>query len=647
MKKKMYCISKANKNYLILFPLFLLQIILFTQVFPQTYSIKGRVTASRFSILEASVTFIDNADTTKKFSALTDISGNYQIEMPTSVGPNTNIHPAGFELVQNYPNPFSSSTSIPYQLKTQSDIQVDIYDILGRVVKRFSVGTQSAGVHSILWDGRNNSGDRVATGIYFYKLQVGGESQVKKMIYSSGGINKNISLQGSFSTGLPKTNNDVGEKIKNINYTVRVENTLTTLPAIVSLQVENVSVLNDTTINFSVTYLPTAEINYDSLHQYIRGFGAANIIPWRPAMTDNEIETAFGTGEGQLGFTILRLMVQPDGTQWNINVPVAKKASNKGALVFASPWNAPTNMLENVNGQNRVRHDMYNEYAAHLDAYNSYMINNGVPLYAVSVQNEPDYGDWTRWTADEMLTFMKNYAQNINNRIIAPESFQFRRNMSDPILNDSAASANLSIVGGHIYGAGLSAYPLAEQKRKEIWMTEHYTESSHSANTWPLAFDVAKEMQNVMKAGMNAYVWWYIVRYYGPIGDGEKNASYPNENYARKGEVTKRGYLMSQFSRFIRPGFYRVESSVTPYASKVDITAYKDSGSSKIIIVAVNSGTTEAESVFRIQNGFSTTFTPYTTSETRNCEKGNEFTISDGNFRFTMEPLSITTFVSD
>jgi len=171
----------------------------------------------------------------------------------------------------------------------------------------------------------------------------------------------------------------------------------------------------------------------------IRGFGAANILPWRPDMTDAEIETAFGTGDGQLGFTILRLMIEPTKNNWSLNIRTAKKAHDMGVLVFASPWNAPSDMLETVNGLKRVRYDRYQDYADHLNDFNTFMEDNGVPLYAVSVQNEPDYGDWTRWTAQEMLTFMRDYASIIETRVMAPESFQFRRAMSDPILNDSLA----------------------------------------------------------------------------------------------------------------------------------------------------------------------------------------------------------------
>ncbi len=445
---------------------------------------------------------------------------------------------------------------------------------------------------------------------------------------------------------MAKVNKPAGEtgKTQSIlgnTFTVRIQNTGTTTPEIVTKELENVVINKDTTINFYLTYIPVATVDLDSLHQVIRGFGAANVILWRPDMTDSEIQTAFGTGPGQLGFSILRIMLEPDSTRWSLYVPTAKKAHDMGAIVIASPWFAPSDMSETVGSISRVRHDMYAQYAAHLNAFNVYMKNHGVPIYGISIQNEPDITEnWTSWTSDEMFTFMKDYADLIKGtKVMAPESFHFDRTYSDPILNDSAACANTDIVDGHIYGSGLSKYPLAEEKGKEVWMTEHYTESAHSGNDWPLALDVAKEMQSVMKADMSAYVWWYIVRYYGPIAEGEMGT--------RKGEVTKRGYIMSQFSKFIRPGYHRVEGGVYPSLSNVTVTAYKDSSSSKIIIVAVNPGTTQTLCGFRIPNLTSgTSFTTYTTSATQNVEQGNNVTATDGSFNFNLEPSSITTFVS-
>ena len=106
---------------------------------------------------------------------------------------------------------------------------------------------------------------------------------------------------------------------------------------------------------------------------------------------------------------------------------------------------------------------------------------------------------------------------------------------------------------------------------------------------------------------------------------------------------------MVQFARFIRPGYYRVECNVYPPSfGGVSVTAYKDPASSKVVIVAVNTSSSQAEQTVRLQNGaLNATFTPYTTSETLNCEKSNDLSATNGNFTFTMEPLSITTFISN
>ena len=106
-----------------------------------------------------------------------------------------------------------------------------------------------------------------------------------------------------------------------------------------------------------------------------------------------------------------------------------------------------------------------------------------------------------------MVKFLREQGPSINNRIVAPESFQFRRAMSDPILNDSAACANLDIVGGHIYGGGLASYPLAEEKGKKIWMTEHYI-NNDDIRTCVSQF--TREIIDCMKNNMNAFIWWYL-----------------------------------------------------------------------------------------------------------------------------------------
>jgi glucuronoarabinoxylan endo-1,4-beta-xylanase len=162
---------------------------------------------------------------------------------------------------------------------------------------------------------------------------------------------------------------------------------------------------------------------------------------------------------------------------------------------------------------------------------------------------------------------------------------------------------------------------------------------------------LAQNIDDVMKADMSAYVWWTIVRYYGPIGDGTKaaNPQDPTEPYPQKDEVTKKGYVMSQFSKFVRPGYYRVESSLYPpvTGAGIDVTAYKDPLSSKVILVAINPSAAPAQCAFRLNSGTNQTFTTFTTSATKNCEQGAVVDATDGSFVFTMEASSITTFVSN
>lgn len=375
-----------------------------------------------------------------------------------------------------------------------------------------------------------------------------------------------------------------------------------------------------------------AVIRPDSTQQVIRGFGAANILQWRPDMTADQIIKAFGTGEGQIGLTILRLRIPPDYNGFIHNVPTAQAASELGVTIIASPWSPPASMKTNndlVGG--RLLEEYYEDYADHLYYFVDFMESNDVPIYAVSVQNEPDVQvgyESCDWNASEMLTFVREYGSYVGARLIVPESFNFSKNLSNAILNDSEAAENVSIIGGHIYGGGLEPYPLAASKGKELWMTEHLDTDT----TWSHVFATGKEIHDCMDAGMSAYVWWYIVRFYGPI----------NED----GRVTKRGYIMSQYSKFVRPGYLKIDATERPQ-TQVYITAYK--GESRIVIVAVNYRTSPVEQTFQINccENESVSFTPYVTSQIKDCRMESSVNASAGTFTATLEAKSITTFVSD
>ncbi len=90
--------------------------------------------------------------------------------------------PDEFVLYSNYPNPFNPITKIDYGLPEASNVQLIIYDILGREVTTLVNGVQEPGYKSITWHGTNAFGKNVGAGMYFYLIQAGDFRQVKKMI---------------------------------------------------------------------------------------------------------------------------------------------------------------------------------------------------------------------------------------------------------------------------------------------------------------------------------------------------------------------------------------------------------------------------------------------------------------------------------
>ncbi len=100
----------------------------------------------------------------------------------TSVNNNHEMMPANFQVFQNYPNPFNPTTTINFALPQSSNVRIVIYDMLGREVRTLVDGNEVAGMHSIVWDGRNNFGSQVASGTYIYRVVAGSFTAVKKMI---------------------------------------------------------------------------------------------------------------------------------------------------------------------------------------------------------------------------------------------------------------------------------------------------------------------------------------------------------------------------------------------------------------------------------------------------------------------------------
>lgn len=88
-----------------------------------------------------------------------------------------------FKLYQNYPNPFNGSTTIPFDIETDSKVKLVIYNILGQKINTLVNKNCNAGHYDITWNGQNNYGNLVPSGIYFYKIETDSNLKVKKLVY--------------------------------------------------------------------------------------------------------------------------------------------------------------------------------------------------------------------------------------------------------------------------------------------------------------------------------------------------------------------------------------------------------------------------------------------------------------------------------
>ena len=90
--------------------------------------------------------------------------------------------PKEFQLNQNYPNPFNPTTIITFALPKDAFVNITVYDLLGREVKTLVSNDMPVGNHSVEWRGDDNSGARVSSGAYLYKIAAGDFVLIKKMI---------------------------------------------------------------------------------------------------------------------------------------------------------------------------------------------------------------------------------------------------------------------------------------------------------------------------------------------------------------------------------------------------------------------------------------------------------------------------------
>ncbi|OAS17919.1 family 43 glycosylhydrolase [Paenibacillus oryzisoli] len=438
--------------------------------------------------------------------------------------------------------------------------------------------------------------------------------------------------------------------------------------------------------------LPTVQIDYMNERQEIDGFGASNA--WSTGIVQNlanpaqkeVLDALFSTSKGA-GLSMVRNrlpydIVSESGTwnwnNWDINGTAwlfnKIKADYSVTRFFTTPWTPPPFMKTGNTGTygeigGKLRTDQYQAYADFLADYvNGFKTNKGIDISAVSIQNEPNWApnyESSSWTGDEFYSFVKGYLKpifahkGVTAKLIMPEGLNFSEDLAVPTLNDAASRDRVDIIGVHQYAVNqqdpnLGAKWLTQTKlyNKKLWVTEASIGEPNDPTIHDGIYWAKMIHKDMTVAEVNAFNYWWLWNNtkdsVNSIGDkGALITFHTDDNGAVKSyDLNKRLFTLGQYSRFIRPGYQRVNSDVSP-ATGVYTTAYKDPANGKLVITAINDNETDTALSFNVNGKAVKSYTTYRTSSSENIANVGDTTVNGSSFSTTLKGKSVTTFYAD
>jgi len=387
----------------------------------------------------------------------------------------------------------------------------------------------------------------------------------------------------------------------------------------------------------------TAVVQYTGTEQEIDGFGASSA--WISSWTVQQADLFFSTNSGGIGLSLLRSRIAPDGTTVESNI--MQMAQSRGATVWSTPWSPPASDKDSgtVDGGDFVSStNNYQTYAAQLAGYVATMQNTyGINVHAVSIQNEPGDDETTYescvWTAQQIHDFIPYLALALYNAgipdtaILMPEEQDWDFSMATTAMSDPVTAGAVGILAAHDYG---SAQPVAVTQfgtppPNPIWETEHYFGTDDSIQN---GLALAQEIHNFMTVvNANAYHYWWLY--------GSGNGSLAGDSTAAP---AKRLYVMGNYSRFVRPGFYRV--NVTNGTAAL-VSAYKDPASSNYVIVAANPTQWPVTQTFDVSScPAAASLNQWVTSGTLSLASEPAVSVSGGKLTYSLPAFSVVTLTT-
>jgi glucuronoarabinoxylan endo-1,4-beta-xylanase len=377
-------------------------------------------------------------------------------------------------------------------------------------------------------------------------------------------------------------------------------------------------------------------------------------------------------GEGPLGAgktdgTVASIEPTPGEFNWTGDedqIWLMNEAKKRGCTTFfSSAWSPPAWMKTNNNAwDGSLKTGMYQQYADYLAAYVlEYKKRYDLDIYAISPANEPGFIPKdihyasTKWTSGEMVKFLKENliptfkAKGVTAKIVIDEHNSWNDAGINDILADSVCDKAIEIVAAHAYASDSAPFvsfdlragqfQTATQKGKRIWETEVSAGDANITNMNDGVYWARLIHRHMIEDNVSAWLYWW-----GTAATKARSSLISIDTTAKTYGLSKRFFTIGHFSRFIRPGFHRVDAKPDP-APNTFFSAYINPNGKELVCVAINDDAVEHPLVIQTGTFVGTSCIPVRTSNTETHARLPKIEPTNGQFIVTTTPLSVTTFV--
>jgi len=383
-------------------------------------------------------------------------------------------------------------------------------------------------------------------------------------------------------------------------------------------------------------------VNWNDVRQRIDGFGASS--GFRSSLTTNQPDLFFSTNTG-VGLSLLKSVIVAGTT---VEANVMQMAQARGARVWCTPYSPDAVFKNNGSIDGGSFLSASNQaYASELAGFVSGMEQNyGVNIYALSIQNEPDIAAnyqsclWTPQQIHDFVPYLRSalLASNVaSTKIMLAEDDNWQTNYYLTTMSDPAVATNVGIIACHDYdGSPPSILPVPLPRlantNAAFWESEVSTYNPFDGSMTNAIYWANRIHLFMTVAGVNAFNYWWLIVENTNDNEGLTDLS---------GNPAKRLYVLGNYSRFVRPGFYRIGVSNN---APTWISAYKDPVSGNFAIVAANSSFNTVTQVFNLASFTASSVTPWITSDTLSLSNQAPVGITNSAFAYALPPLSVVTF---